>query len=117
MHFHQYQGEVMHGMRHGNGSFMFSNGSYYEGQWRNNLPNGLGIFYYSDGKYDAGTYKVLHDFFDYCRMDFCKVTGWLITATETYTKDISIKEFLKALAYIMKRRNMLSLSDSIPATI
>ena len=44
-------------MRHGNGIYTFSNGSYYEGQWRNNLPNGLGLFHYPDGKFDAGFYK------------------------------------------------------------
>ncbi len=60
LHFNHYNGEIRNGMRHGNGSFMFSNGSYYEGQWRHNLPNGLGIFYYADGKYDAGTYQVLN---------------------------------------------------------
>ena len=58
--FDHYEGEIVDGMRDGNGLFVFTDGSFYSGQWKNNKPSGLGMFHYADGKYDTGVYKVLY---------------------------------------------------------
>ncbi len=47
----------MDGLRDGNGTFVFGDGSFYTGQWRHNAPSGLGLFHYTDEKYDTGIYK------------------------------------------------------------
>lgn len=56
--FDRYEGDILNGYRHGNGLFVFADGSYYSGQWRYNKPSGLGLFHYTDEKFDTGVYEV-----------------------------------------------------------
>ena len=58
LYFDRYEGDLLDGMRDGNGLFVFADGSFYTGQWRNNKPSGLGLFHYIDGKFDSGIYQV-----------------------------------------------------------
>ncbi len=57
LYFDHYEGDVVNGMREGNGQFTFTDGSFYAGQWKSNKPCGLGLFRYADGKYDVGMYQ------------------------------------------------------------
>jgi len=56
LYFDHYQGDIMNGMRDGNGTFTFADGSFYTGMWKSNKPSGIGLFHYTDGKYDVGVY-------------------------------------------------------------
>ena len=58
LYFDHYEGQILNGMRDGNGTFVFADGSFYAGLWKANKPSGLGIFHYIDGKFDAGLYRV-----------------------------------------------------------
>ena len=44
-----YEGEWKNGMREGNGTQTWADGSKYVGEWTNNKANGKGILYHSDG--------------------------------------------------------------------
>ena len=59
IYFDHYQGDILNGLRDGNGTFTFADGSFHSGLWKNNKPCGLGIFHYNDGKYDTGIYSVI----------------------------------------------------------
>lgn len=39
-----YYGNFSDGKRHGNGTFLYANGSKYEGNWKNNLKHGFVSF-------------------------------------------------------------------------
>ena len=54
----RYEGDLVNGMRDGNGILYMSDGTYFDGNWKNNLPNGLGLFHHPDGKNDVGIYEV-----------------------------------------------------------
>jgi hypothetical protein len=42
------------GLRHGKGTFYYSNGSKYEGDWEKNFKHGHGVFTFEDGtQYDG----------------------------------------------------------------
>jgi hypothetical protein len=45
------------GLRYGNGTFYYSNGSKYEGLWRENLKNGYGVFTFEDGTTYEGPFE------------------------------------------------------------
>jgi|LauGreDrversion4_2_1035121.scaffolds.fasta_scaffold124805_3 hypothetical protein len=45
------------GLRHGQGTFYYSNGSKYEGMWRDNLKNGYGSFTFEDGTTYDGPFE------------------------------------------------------------
>jgi len=53
----KYVGYWKGGLRHGQGTFYYSNGSKYEGEWENNLKHGLGIFTFDDGSTYEGPFK------------------------------------------------------------
>eukprot|EP00826_Nyctotherus_ovalis_P024284 TRINITY_DN18804_c0_g1_i1.p1 TRINITY_DN18804_c0_g1~~TRINITY_DN18804_c0_g1_i1.p1 ORF type:complete len:285 (-),score=67.10 TRINITY_DN18804_c0_g1_i1:435-1289(-) len=57
MNFSRYHGDIVDGMRDGNGTFIFEDGSFYAGTWKKNSPCGVGLFFYTDGKFDAGIYS------------------------------------------------------------
>ena len=49
-----YQGDLVNGVREGNGTYTFSNGDKYEGEWKNNQMEGKGVYTYQNGdKYDG----------------------------------------------------------------
>lgn len=45
------------GLRHGQGTFYYSNGSKYEGEWNENLKNGYGVFTFEDGTCYSGPFE------------------------------------------------------------
>lgn len=50
----RYVGYWLKGLRHGKGTFYYSNGSKYEGDWAENFKHGHGIFTFEDGtEYDG----------------------------------------------------------------
>lgn len=50
----RYVGYWLNGLRHGKGTFYYSNGSKYEGDWAENFKHGQGIFTFEDGtEYDG----------------------------------------------------------------
>lgn len=83
VYFDHYQGDVLNGLRDGNGTFSFADGSFYSGMWRDNKPCGVGIFHYTDGKYDAGIYSVRLQ--SKSRKGFWTATDGRSTPTTTYT--------------------------------
>jgi hypothetical protein len=48
-----YEGQFIKGFPSGNGTYRWSNGSYYEGQWRNGLREGIGKMVYKDSVADG----------------------------------------------------------------
>lgn len=40
-----YTGDFQGGKRHGTGTFLWADGSFYDGKWEDDLPNGYGILY------------------------------------------------------------------------
>ena len=52
-----YEGEVKNGVKHGQGTMTYSDGSKYEGKWKNNLQHGQGTMTYSDGSKYEGKWK------------------------------------------------------------
>lgn len=53
----RYVGYWRLGLRHGQGTFYYSNGSKYEGEWRENLKNGFGVFTFEDGTTYQGPFE------------------------------------------------------------
>ena len=53
----RYVGNWRLGLRYGNGTFYYSNGSKYEGMWRDNLKNGHGVFTFEDGTSYEGPFE------------------------------------------------------------
>ena len=53
----RYVGYWKLGLRHGQGTFYYSNGSKYEGEWRENLKNGYGVFTFEDGTSYSGPFE------------------------------------------------------------
>jgi hypothetical protein len=50
----RYVGYWLNGLRHGKGTFYYSNGSKYEGDWSENFKHGQGVFTFEDGtEYDG----------------------------------------------------------------
>jgi hypothetical protein len=54
-----YKGEVLNGVQHGHGVFIYANGDTYSGEWENGLAHGVGRMIYSncgmyDGEWKAG---------------------------------------------------------------
>lgn len=50
----RYVGYWANGLRHGKGTFYYSNGSKYEGDWNENFKHGHGVFTFEDGtEYDG----------------------------------------------------------------
>ena len=47
-----YQGDMVNGVREGNGTYSFSNGDKYEGEFENDLPNGKGKYYLRNLRYN-----------------------------------------------------------------
>jgi len=50
-------GEWKDGKRHGQGTYIMSDGSMYAGQWKDSVPNGEGTYTFTDGKIDKGIWK------------------------------------------------------------
>ena len=53
----RYVGYWANGLRHGKGTFYYSNGSKYEGDWAENFKHGLGIFTFEDGTEYEGPFE------------------------------------------------------------
>ena len=53
----RYVGQVVNGLKEGNGIYYYNNGDKYEGDFKNNLREGKGIFYYNDGDKYEGDFK------------------------------------------------------------
>ena len=52
-----YEGDYKNGIRNGNGTFYYPDGSKYEGEFVNGLREGKGVFSWNDGTYWDGTFK------------------------------------------------------------
>jgi hypothetical protein len=76
----RYVGMWKLGLRNGQGTFSFSNGSKYEGEWRDNLKNGLGLFTFEDGTCYDGP-------FENDRMLNRNIQGVPAAGAETTTKE------------------------------
>jgi len=46
---YRYEGDLVHGKKHGKGTIVYNNGAYYSGEWRNDQMNGFGTLYYASG--------------------------------------------------------------------
>ena len=55
--FPYYEGQMLHGMRHGKGVYYYSNGDLYTGMWKFNLPDGQGTYLWVDGDYLESTWR------------------------------------------------------------
>jgi len=53
----RYVGYWSKGLRHGKGTFYYSNGSKYEGDWSENFKHGTGVFTFEDGTEYAGPFE------------------------------------------------------------
>lgn len=53
----RYVGYWENGLRHGKGTFYYSNGSKYEGDWDQNFKHGHGIFTFEDGTEYEGPFE------------------------------------------------------------
>ena len=45
----KYKGQIVNGLREGNGIWYGNNGDKYEGEWKNNKKEGKGIYFYNNG--------------------------------------------------------------------
>ena len=52
-----YEGDYKNGIRNGNGTFYYPDGSKYVGEFVNGLREGKGVFSWNDGTYWDGTFK------------------------------------------------------------
>jgi hypothetical protein len=52
-----YRGAFREGVRDGEGTFFYANGSQYTGSWVNNLKDGEGTFVYTDGRIFRGLFQ------------------------------------------------------------
>ncbi len=48
------QGSIQNNLKHGKGTYIFSNGDRYEGEWVNDMKHGKGTFYYGNGELYIG---------------------------------------------------------------
>ena len=53
----KYDGDVVNGLPHGQGTYTRADGDKYVGEWRDDLPNGQGTFTYADGSVKEGIFK------------------------------------------------------------
>ncbi len=53
----RYDGEFLHGVRHGAGTFFYADGSRYCGQWEANVKCGYGVYTHVDGGVSEGLYR------------------------------------------------------------
>jgi len=53
----RYVGYWSNGLRHGKGTFYYSNGSKYEGDWHENFKHGRGLFTFEDGTAYDGPFE------------------------------------------------------------
>lgn len=53
----RYVGYWQKGLRHGKGTFYYSNGSKYEGDWSENFKHGTGVFTFEDGTDYSGPFE------------------------------------------------------------
>ena len=54
----RYEGDLINGMRNGQGKLYYKNGNIkYEGEFANDKFEGTGKFYYTDGNYYIGQFK------------------------------------------------------------
>lgn len=49
-----YDGEVLNGKFHGNGTYIFNNGDKYTGEWKNGMIDGKGVYQYAGGAVYTG---------------------------------------------------------------
>lgn len=52
-----YTGESVRGLRHGRGTFLYTNGDRYEGQWANGQKHGSGTYHYASGARYTGEFQ------------------------------------------------------------
>lgn len=52
-----YTGNIVNGVRVGNGTFKYNNGDFYDGHWKNNKRNGYGTCEYKNGDTFEGYWK------------------------------------------------------------
>ena len=45
----KYKGEYFNNLRHGDGTFLFYDGSKYIGKWKNNYRHGIGTYIFKNG--------------------------------------------------------------------
>lgn len=51
-----YYGEVINGLKHGKGKYIFNNKEIYKGEWKNGKLEGYGIYYYANGSCYLGEF-------------------------------------------------------------
>eukprot|EP00397_Hematodinium_sp_SG-2012_P009454 GEMP01009538.1.p1 GENE.GEMP01009538.1~~GEMP01009538.1.p1 ORF type:complete len:1005 (+),score=261.73 GEMP01009538.1:25-3039(+) len=54
----KYEGQWDDGLRHGEGTFYYANGSSYKGQWSENKKHGHGVYTYDDGSIFDGEFHL-----------------------------------------------------------
>ena len=52
-----YEGQVLRGLKHGQGTYTWANGATYTGAWANNVPCGDGAYSWLDGESYKGAFK------------------------------------------------------------
>lgn len=52
----KYEGDWKDGMRHGKGTFYYTNGDKYVGDWKDDVQDGKGIYYFQNGERYEGDY-------------------------------------------------------------
>ena len=52
-----YEGQYVRGVREGNGTFHYPDGSKYQGQWKGGVRCGHGKYTYANGDWYSGTWK------------------------------------------------------------
>jgi len=52
-----YEGQVLRGLKHGQGTYTWANGASYTGEWANNVPCGDGSYSWLDGESYKGAFK------------------------------------------------------------
>ncbi|GFS01954.1 radial spoke head 10 homolog B-like [Elysia marginata] len=55
-----YDGELVNGLRHGQGVFYYANGAKYEGMWKDNMKHGKGKFTFKNGRIYEGLFEKDH---------------------------------------------------------
>ena len=55
--FKVYQGEFLHGKRHGRGKITYTNGNSHDGEYAEDKEHGRGTFTFADGKVQIGHYE------------------------------------------------------------
>lgn len=52
-----YEGKYDKGIKEGNGTFIYPDGSKYEGDWKAGIKDGLGKYTYANGDWYEGSWK------------------------------------------------------------